>query len=112
MNSLTNSNNTITIDYTTIINATFLFGGYPRCLIHSFFRNEVYKSLNTDNVMTERLYDNEIAHQLSYIDTDETVGHFVYMETTYTHSSDVLKYNCQDNWRASEASETLLVVVQ
>ena len=86
MNSLAKSNNNITIDYTTDINATFLFEGHSRYwLDRLFFKNGVSQSPSTDNVMTERLYENEIniSHQLRYNDTVEIVGHYVYMETTY-----------------------------
>ena len=85
MNLLNDSNNTITIDYTTDINATFLFGGYSGNFDHRFFRNGVSQSPNTDNITTEQSYGNEIniSHQLRYSDTDEIVGHYIYMETTY-----------------------------
>ena len=95
MNSLANSNNTITIDYTTDVNATFLFGGYSRNFDHRFFRNGVSQPPNTDNVTTEQLYGNEIniSHQLRYSDTDEIAGHYVYMETiSYSYFS----RNCRD----------------
>ena len=52
MNSLADSNNTITIHYTTDINATFLFGGYYGNFDHRFFRNGVSQSSNTNNVTT------------------------------------------------------------
>ena len=85
MNSLTNSNKTITIDYTTDVNATFIFGGYSRYFNQRFFKNGVSQSPNTDNVTTERSYGNEIniSHQLRYSDTDEIAGHYVYMEIAY-----------------------------
>ena len=93
MNSLANSNNTITINYTTDINATFLFGGYPRHLNQRFFRNGKSQSTNTDNVITEQSYGNEINifHQLRYIDTNEIVGHYVYIETIYYY---YVRSNC------------------
>ena len=37
MNPLADSNNTITIDYTTDINTTFIFGGYSGNFDHRFF---------------------------------------------------------------------------
>ena len=85
MNSLANSNNTITINHTTDVNTTLIFGGYSRYFNQRFFRNGVPQSPNTDNVTTEQLYGNEIniSHQLRYSDTDEIDGHYVYMETTY-----------------------------
>ena len=94
MNSLANSNNTITINYTTDINATFLFGGYTRYLNHRFFRNGVSQSTNTDNVITERSYSNEIniSHQLRYSDIDEIAGHYVYIETTSPY---YIRNNCR-----------------
>ena len=83
MNSLATSNNTITINHTTDINATLIFGGYSRYFDEWFFRNGVSQSPNTDNVITEQLYGNEIniSHQLRYSDTDEIAGHYVYMES-------------------------------
>ena len=97
MNSLANSNNTITINHTTDVDATLLFGGYSGNFYHRFFRNGTSQRPNTDNVITERSYGNEIniSHQLSYSDTDEIAGHYVYMETIsnyyYYYSSG---YNC------------------
>ena len=83
MNLLADSNNTITIDYTTDINATFLFGGYSGNFDHRFFRNGVSQFPNSNNIITEQLYGNEIniSHYLRYNDTDEIVGHYVYMES-------------------------------
>ena len=85
MNSLANLNNTITINHTTDVNATFIFGGNSRYFNQRFFKNGVSQSPNTDNVITEQSYGNEISisHQLRYSDTDEIVGHYVYMETAY-----------------------------
>ena len=85
MNSLANSNNTITINHTTDVNTTLIFGGYSRHFDERFFRNGVSQSPNTDNVTTEQSYGNEIniSHQLRYSDTDEIVGHYVYMESVY-----------------------------
>ena len=103
MNLLADSNNTITIDYTTDINATFLFEGYSGNFDHRFFRNGVSQSPNTNNVITEQSYGNEIniSHQLRYSDTDEIAGHYVYMKTTYyyyfTHNCRAY-YNYFDNW--------------
>ena len=87
MNSLANSNNSITIDYTTDVNTIFLFGRYSANFDHRFFRNGVSQSPNTNNVTTEQLYGNEIniSHQLRYSNTDEIAGHYVYMETTYSY---------------------------
>ena len=84
MNSLANSNNTITIQYTTDVNATLLFGGNSGNFDHRFFRNGVSQPPNTNNVTTEQSYGNEIivSHQLRYSDTGEIAGHYVYMETT------------------------------
>ena len=41
------------------------------------------QSSNTDNIITEQSYEEEIniSHQLKYSDIDEIVGHYVYMET-------------------------------
>ena len=83
--SLADSNNTITIDYTTDVNATFL--GYPQ-FNQRFFKNGVPQSRSTDSVITERSYGNEIniSHQLRYSHADEIVGHYVYMEAAYSLS--------------------------
>ena len=83
MNSLANSNNTITINHTTDVNTTLIFGGYSRYFDELFFRNGVSQSPNTNNVTTEQLYGNEIniSHQLRYSGTDEIAGHYVYMES-------------------------------
>ena len=97
MNSLANSNNTVTINHTTDVDATLLFGGYSRNFYHRFFRNGMSQRPNTDNVITEQSYGNEIniSHYLRYNHTDEIVGHYVYMETIsnyyYYYSSG---YNC------------------
>ena len=111
MNSLANSNHTITIDYTTDVNGTFLFGGYSRYLSQRFFRNGVSQSPNTNNIITERSYNNEIniSHQLRYSETDEIVGHYVYMETTRPYHYDSFSSTCHDyyyyldygSWRIS-----------
>ena len=97
MNSLANLNHTITIDYTTDVNGAFLFGGYSRYLNQRFFRNGVSQSPNTDNIITERSYNNEIniSHQLRYSETDEIVGHYVYMETTRPRYHDSIRYTCR-----------------
>ena len=97
VNSLANSNNTITIDYTTDVNASFLFRGYSGNFAHRFFKNGVSQSPNTDNVITERSYGNEIniSHQLSYSDTDEIAGHYVYMETDYSYFYSSLRSTCR-----------------
>ena len=97
MNSLANSNNTITINYTTDVNATFVFGGYSGNFNQMFFRNGMSHPPNTD-VITDQLCDNEIniSYQLRYSDTDEIAGHYVYMETTYysyfTHNCHAYHY--------------------
>ena len=83
-NSLSNSSHTITINYSTNVNTNvFLFGIYRRQLRQWFFKNGVSQSSNTDNIITEQSYEDEIniSHQLKYIDIDEIVGHYVYMET-------------------------------
>ena len=97
INPLANSNHTITIDYTTDVNGTFLFGGYSRYLSQSFFRNGVSQSPNTDNIVTERSYNNEIniSHNLRYSDPDEIVGHYVYMETTTPRNINSIGHTCQ-----------------
>ena len=96
MNPLADSNNTVTIHYTTDVNATFLFGGYSGNFYQRFFRNGVSQSPNTANVTTEQSYGNEIniSHQLRYSDTDEIVGHYVYMESAdyYYFTSNCLDY--------------------
>ena len=94
VNSEANSNYTITIHYNSDVNATFLLGGYPRYFNQRFFRNGVYKYLNIDNVITEQSYGNEIniSHHLRYNDTDEIVGHYVYMELSVIQTP-VLSWN-------------------
>ena len=97
MNSLANSNNTVTINHTTDVDATLLFGGYSRNIDQRFLRNGMSQPPNTDNVITEQLYGNviNISHQLRYNDTDEIAGHYVYMETIsnyYLYYSS--GYNC------------------
>ena len=87
--SLANSSNTFTIHYTTNVNTTFIFGQYYTAYSNErFFRNGVSQSPNTDNVITELSYGNEmnISHHLSYSDSDELVCNYVYMETTYYYS--------------------------
>ena len=103
MNLLADSNNTITIHYTTDVNATFLFEGYSGNFDHRLFRNGVSQSPNTNNIITEQLYGNEIniSHKLRYCDTDEIAGHYVYMETThyYYFISNCLDYYYYiDHW--------------
>ena len=92
MNSLANSNHTFIINHTTDVNATYIFGGNSRYFHQRFFKNGVYQS-NTDNVITEQSYDNEIniSHQLRYSDTNEIVGHYVYMETAFVFANSI---NC------------------
>ena len=97
MNSLANSNNTFTINHTTDLNSTFIFGQYYTTYSYqSFFRNGVSQFPNTDNVITERSYGNEIniSHHLSYSDIDEIVGNYVYMETAYSYY-DSLRFTCR-----------------
>ena len=93
MNPLADSNNTVTIEYTTDVNTIFLFRGYSGIFDRRFFRNGVSQSPSRDNVITEQSYGNEIniSHQLRYGDTEEIVGHYVYMETTYYY---YFTYNC------------------
>ena len=95
VNSEANSNNTITIHYNSDVNATFLFGGYPRYFNQRFFRNGVYKYLNIDNVITEQSCNEiNISHHLRYNDTGETVGHYVYMELSVIYrQTPVLSWN-------------------
>ena len=94
--SLANSNNTATIHYTTDVNATFIFGSNSKYLSQRFFRNGVSQSPNTNNIITERSYENEIniSHQLRYNDTDKIVGHYVYMETAHHSDYSMLRYPC------------------
>ena len=96
MNYLHNSNDTVTINYTTDVNSIFLSGGYPRYLNQRIWRNGVSQFPNTDNVITERSYGNEIniSHQLRYSDTEEIAGHCVYIEITYNYYSN--RYNYRD----------------
>ena len=84
MNSQANSNHTITINHTTDVNATLIFGGNSGNIDQRFFKNGVYQS-NTDNIITEQTYGNEIniSHQMRYSDTNEIVGHYVYMEAKF-----------------------------
>ena len=94
MNSLANSNNTITINHTTDVDATFVFGGYSSNIYQRFLRNGMSQSPNTDNVTTEQLYGNEIniSHYLKYNDTDKIAGHYVYMESISYY---YFRYNCR-----------------
>ena len=97
MNSLANSNNTITINHTTDVNATYIFGGNSRYFNQRFFKNGAYRSPNTDNIITQQSYDNEIniSQQLRYSDTDEIVGHYVYMEINYSYFSSMFRRTCR-----------------
>ena len=54
----------------------------------------MYKYLNIDNVITEQSHGNEIdiSHHLRYNDTDEIVGHYVYMELSVIQTP-VLSWN-------------------
>ena len=97
MNSLHNSNHTITINYTTDINVNFLFRsnlGFNK----RFFRNGVQQYSNTDNVITERSFESEInlSYKLRYSNINEIVGHYAYMETAYYYYySNTLTYICR-----------------
>ena len=97
MNSLANSSHTITINTTIAVNGNFLFGVYSRHFTQRLFRNGVSRSPNTDNVITERSYSNEIniSHQLKYRDTDEIAGHYNYVETTFYYYYYLLRYTCR-----------------
>ena len=103
INSPASSNNTITINHTTDINTTLIFGGHSRYFDQRFFRNGKSQSTNTDNVTTEQLYGNEIniSHQMRYSDTDEIASHYVYMESAdyyyFTSNCQAYYYNI-DNW--------------
>ena len=101
-----NSNHTVTINYTTDVDATLLFGGNSGNFYQKFFRNGMSQPPNTDNVITEQSYGNEIniSHYLRYNDTDEIAGHYVYMETTYIFTSDILEDTCSGYYHYFESN--------
>ena len=91
------SSYTITINYTIDIDTRVLLGVPPRYWDQWFFRNGVSQSPNTDNVITERSFGNEIniSHQLRYNDTDEIIGHYVYMESKVTFFNSMFRHSCR-----------------
>ena len=93
MNSLANSNNNITIHYTTDINATFIFGGHPGPTGNLFRRNGVLP------LYTVRIsYGNEIniSYFLRYKSADEIVGNYVFFQLSHTLSHYYVLENCHD----------------
>ena len=91
------SRHTITINYTIDIDPRILLGVHPRYWDQWFFRNGVSQSPNTDNVITERSFGNEIniSHQLRYNDTDEIAGHYVYIESKVTFFNSMFRHSCR-----------------
>ena len=96
---LHNSNNTVTLQYTTDVNTNFIFGEHAGLLSQMFFRNGVSQS-NIDKVITEQSYNYEIiiSHHLRHSNIDEIVGDYFYMETSFSfrnnYYSSMFRYNC------------------
>ena len=113
VNFQANSNHTITISYTTNVNAIILFGRYHRRLRRWFFRHGVSQSPNADSVITEQSYGNEIyiSHQLRYSDTDEIAGHYVYMETIAPHFNYMLGDTCHGYYNHDHNFKHISVLV-
>ena len=100
VNTLANSNITVTINYTTDVNTNFIFGKHAGFLSQMFIRNGVSQSSNTDKVKTKQSYNYpiNISHNFRHNNIDEIVGDYFYMETAFSFRnncySSTFRYNC------------------